>query len=174
MDARWIAYGIVAVAFVGAIGLLALSTGIAAPFFGDGYDPAAADGSYEHTTVTVYDGGTGAELGSVEAAIADTFSKRYIGLSGTDSLPADRGMLFVHDSSAERSYVMRGMAFGIDIVFADADGTITAIHEAPAPGPDEDGNEQAYAGTGRYVLEVNRGWTTDRGVETGDELGFEL
>jgi len=83
-------------------------------------------------------------------------------------------MLFVHDSVGDRTYVMREMSFGIDIVYIDADRTITAIHEAPEPGPGEDGNAQEYPGTGQYVLEVNKGWMADRGVEVGDEVRFEI
>ena len=181
MNLRWLGYGAFAVAAVVLLALLAISTGAIAPFLGDGYnpDPAAEtddttvhDG-YEHTTVTVRDGETGEELGRVEAAIADTFDKRYLGLSATDELPADRGMLFIHDSPGGYTYVMRNMSFGIDIVFIDADGTITTIHEAPKPGPGEDGNDQRYPGEGKYILEVNRGWTADRGVEPGDEISFE-
>lgn len=175
MDARWLAYGAAVLAVVGALGLLAFSTGMVAPFLGDGYDPENTAGEgYEHTAVTVVDGETGAELGTVEAAIADTFPKRYLGLSGTETLPEDRGMLFVHDGPGDRTYVMRDMSFGIDIVYIDADGTITTIHEAPEPDSGEDGNAQEYPGTGQYVLEVNEGWMTDRGVEVGDEVRFEL
>jgi uncharacterized membrane protein (UPF0127 family) len=82
--------------------------------------------------------------------------------------------LFVHADAAERTYVMRGMSFGIDIVYAAPNGTITAVHEAPAPGPGEDGTEKRYSGSGRYVLEVERGWTADHGVAEGDRLEFEL
>lgn len=180
MDSRWLPYGVAAVAFVLAAGALALSTGAIAPLLGDGYDPPADPANeslhdgYEHATVTVHDADSGAELGRVDAAIADTFDKRYLGLSGTDDLPGDRGMLFVHDGVADRTYVMRNMSFGIDIVFADADGTITAIHEAPEPAPGEDGNAQEYSGRGQYVLEVNEGWMAERGVEAGDELRFDL
>ena len=113
-------------------------------------------------------------LGTVTAAVADTHDLRYRGLSDTETLPADRGMLFVFDSTADRSFVMREMGFGIDIVYADGDGTITTIHHAPAPEPDEDGSTQRYPGRGQSVLEVTYGWTTDRGVETGDRLSFEL
>ena len=136
--------------------------------------PPAAHEGYDQTTVTVRDGGTGEELGRVHVAIADNGSLRYTGLSETDELPEDRGMLFTYDSEDTRTYVMRNMSFGIDIVFVAANGTITTIHEAPAPGPDEDGSEQRYPGTGRYVLEVNIGWTAERGIEVGDRLEFDL
>jgi uncharacterized membrane protein (UPF0127 family) len=128
---------------------------------------------YEMTTVTVQTP-QGNRLGSIRAAIADTRSLRYTGLSDTESLPENYGMLFVFDELDSWRFVMRGMDFGIDIVYADDDGEITTIHNAPAPGPDEDGEKQKYPGRGQYVLEVNRGWTTDRGVEEGDLIDFEL
>lgn len=117
---------------------------------------------------------TGATLGSVTAAIADTSSLRYTGLSDTETLPPDRGMLFVYGTVADRTFVMRRMSFGIDIVYADADGTITSIHHAPEPGPDEDGDDQRYPGRGQYVLELAYDWTTDHGVSEGDTLAFSL
>ena len=116
----------------------------------------------------------GEVLGSVTAAIADAPGTRYRGLSDTDALPEDRGMLFVFPDVDERTFVMRGMDFGIDIVYADGEGVITRIHHAPAPGPDENGTDQRYPGRGRYVLEVSYGWTTDRGVGAGDVLEFDL
>ncbi|MFC7140627.1 DUF192 domain-containing protein [Halosimplex aquaticum] len=128
---------------------------------------------YETTDVRVTTP-EGEELGSVSAAIADTQSLRYTGLSDTESLPEDRGMLFVYDEVGDHTYVMREMDFGLDIVYADDEGTITRIHHAPAPGPNEDGEDQTYPGRGQYVLEVNKGWTTERGVEEGDVLQFEL
>ncbi|MES3161620.1 MAG: DUF192 domain-containing protein [Halorubrum sp.] len=115
----------------------------------------------------------GDPLGSVTAAVADTPERRYTGLSETESLPDDRGMVFVYESVDDRVFVMREMAFGIDIVYADADGVVTEIHHAPAPGPDEDGETHQYPGRGQYVLEVRYRWTADHGVEVGDVLRFE-
>jgi len=112
----------------------------------------------------------GEPLGSVTAAVVDTPELRYLGLSDTEGLPADRGMLFVYDAVDDRTFVMREMSFGIDIVYADGDGAITEIHHAPAPAPDENGEEQQYPGRGQYVLEVAYEWTTDRDVGVGDVL----
>ncbi|ELZ29732.1 hypothetical protein C475_02256 [Halosimplex carlsbadense 2-9-1] len=128
---------------------------------------------YETTDVRVTTP-DGERLGSVTAAIADTGQLRYTGLSDTESLPENMGMLFVYEGVDDHTYVMREMDFGLDIVYADDEGVITQIHHAPAPGPNEDGGDQTYPGRGQYVFEVNRGWTTDRGVEVGDVLRFEL
>jgi len=159
-----------------------LSAGCVGPFGGQSTptpaptatETAEIHSSYQQTTVTVFDGETGEELGRVEAAVADNRSLRDTGLSETDSMPDDRGMLFTYDAERELTYVMRNMSFGLDIVFVRADGTIESIHHAPEPGPDEDGENQRYSGEGRYVLEVNRNWTTDRGIEEGDRVEFDL
>ena len=135
--------------------------------------PTPIHPGYETTEVRVTTP-DGDRLGSVTAAVADTPDLRYTGLSDTESLPEDRGMLFVYESVDDRTYVMRRMDFGLDIVYADDEGVITTIHHAPAPGPDEDGEDQRYPGRGQYVLEVNYEWTTERGVETGDVLEFDL
>ena len=128
---------------------------------------------YETTEVAVTDA-DGEELGEVTAAIADAPELQQLGLSDTEALPADRGMLFVYETVEDREFFMREMSFGIDIVFADDEGGITDIHHAPEPGPDEDGREQTYAGRGQYVLEVVYEWTAERDVEEGDRLEFEL
>jgi len=172
MEREWLGYGLAALVGLAVLAYVGLASGALAPYLA-GYDPANP-GDYDHATVTVVDDGTGEELGTVDAAVADTFPKRYVGLSETDALPEDRGMLFVHDGVDERTYVMRNMSFGLDIVFVDADGRITAIYEAPEPRPDENGAAREYTGEARYVLEVNRGWTGARTIEEGDRLDFDL
>ena len=116
----------------------------------------------------------GEVLGAVTAAIPDTAERAETGLSDTDVLPEDRGMLFIFEEVGEQTFAMPDMSFGIDIVFADDEGVITTIHHAPEPEPDEDGIDQQYTGRGQYVLEVGYEWTVDRGVEEGDLLEFEL
>lgn len=130
-----------------------------------------ADWATTEVAVTTPDG---EELAGVTAAIAQESADRMQGLSDATTLPENGGMLFVFDSPADRTFVMREMDFGIDIVFADANREITEIHHAPAPGPDEDGSQQRYGGHGQYVLEVGYEWTVDHGVDVGDLLKFEL
>lgn len=134
--------------------------------------PAPAEDKYERTSVTIYDENE-TQLGHVDARIADTQWKRYTGLSNTTQLPENEGMLFTYDAPGDHTYVMRGMDFGIDIVYIGADGRITKIHHAPEPPEDADGNEYQYPGHGQYVLEVNHNWTTRHGVEVGDRVVIE-
>ena len=133
-------------------------------------NPGLLIAGYETTTVEAVDGETGASLATVDVRIADSTLKRYVGLSSTDELAADEGMLFVHDEPDEYAYVMRNMAFPIDILFVAPDGPVTEIHEAEP----ESRPLTEYRGTGQYVLEVPRGWSDRNGVEPGDKLVFEL
>jgi len=136
--------------------------------------PSGTYADYETTTVTA-ESPSGGALGSVTAAIADTGNKRVLGLSDAESLPESAAMLFVYDSPRDRlTFIMPNMSFGIDIVFIDADREITRIHSAPEPGPNEDGSDQEYDGSGQYVLEVPYEWTDRNGVDVRDTLSFEL
>lgn len=141
----------------------------------DSLDPEWPTGPYAsyETTPVVVRGDDGELRGAVLAAIADNGDKRRLGLSAAESMPADGGMLFTYDSVGERTYVMREMSFGLDIIYANSDGEITEIHTAPEPGPDENGANQTYPGRGQYVFEVNRNWTADNNVSVGDRLVFE-
>ena len=132
-------------------------------------NPALLIAGYETTTVEAVDGETGETLATVEVRVADGFIKRYVGLSATDELDAGEGMLFVHGEAAERAYVMREMAFPLDIVFVAPNGTVTTVHEAAPESPPY----TRYRGTGRYVLEVPRGWSERHGVEPGDRIVAE-
>lgn len=129
-------------------------------------------GEHSEATVTIVSD-DGEQLAVVDAEVADTKNERITGLSEHDSLEEGEGMLFVHDDEDDRTYVMRNMSFGIDIVFVDADGEITEIHEARAPKPGEDGEEMRYSGAGMYVLEVPKGYMATQNATVGDRIEIE-
>ncbi|MFB6132014.1 MAG: DUF192 domain-containing protein [Halanaeroarchaeum sp.] len=128
--------------------------------------PELLNAGTDATTVTIVDE-DGDRLGTVAVTVADTPVERYRGLSDTESLAPDEGMLFVFEEERERTFVMRDMAYPLDIVFVGSDGTITTIHTAPV---EEDANLTAYTGRARWVLEVNAGWTDEHEVEVGDRI----
>jgi len=139
-----------------------------------GTENASGDGDsdgYARTTVVAYDA-NGTRLGTVRVRVAESYGQKYTGLSETDSLARDEGMLFPYDREDERTYVMRGMDFGIDIVYADGRGVVTRVHHAPEPPEDADGNDYRYPGCGQYVLEVPYNWTVRHGVDAGDRLAI--
>jgi len=125
-------------------------------------------GPAEQTTVTFVDGENGSELATVDVNVSDSYDERYTGLSNHDSLGADEGMLFVHPREATHGYVMRDMAFPIDMVFVAENGTVTTIHHAELPPEGED--SPTYEGYGKYVVELPYEYTTDHGIEVGDRV----
>lgn len=149
-------------------GLLVVLAALLAVQFGL-FSPPLDAGDYENATVTLRDD-NGTALSTVSVRIADTARKQRVGLSETDSLAHGEGMLFVHDDVDTRAYVMREMAFPLDIVFADADGTVTAVHHAPRE-PGQSGDQLTrYRGRAKYVLEVPRGYANATGLRGGDTI----
>ncbi|MFC7044627.1 DUF192 domain-containing protein [Halobacteriaceae archaeon GCM10025711] len=124
------------------------------------------DGEYGATVTFLDENGT--TLGTVRTVVADSPDERYTGLSDTECLQDDTGMLFVYDDEGRRTFVMRRMNFSIDMVFVGSDGRVTAIHHAPVPDAGED--LKPYPGQAQWVVEVPREWTTDNGVAVGDRM----
>jgi len=158
---RLVVIAVVAVLVAAGGGLLALDAGL------------LDTGEYERATVSVADA-DGTQLTTVDVRVADSYQKRYTGLSNTSSLGDDEGMLFVHDQSGTYGYVMRDMAFGLDIVFVASNGTVTEIHHAERPpAGTSDAELVTYQGTGQYVLEVPYGYTNETGVSVGDSVEID-
>ena len=102
---------------------------------------------------------------SVAVEVADTASLREQGLSGRSDLPIGEGMLFVFDTDGAWGIWMKDMQFPIDIVWADASGTVitVAANIAPETYP-EVFNPSAPA---RYVLELPAGFAAAHGIVEG-------
>ncbi|ELY77927.1 DUF192 domain-containing protein [Natrinema gari] len=174
MAVEYVLRGLLVVAGLSLVGLLLVQVGlVSAPWGPDEGAVRVFDGGVDEKSTADGDGNRTPKA-VVDVAVADSGAERYTGLSDHDSLEPGNGMLFVHDEEQELAYVMRGMEFDIDIVFIDADREITTIHHARAPGPDEDGEDLRYAGRGKWVLEVPRGYANETGIEVGDEVVIDL
>jgi uncharacterized membrane protein (UPF0127 family) len=128
--------------------------------------------TYEDGTVRVYDA-DGSLVTSVDVEVADTDEEREQGLSGTESLANGSGMLFVHDRQGTYTYIMPDMNYPLDMIFVGADKQVTAIRHAPAPRPNESGADIRRTGTGKWVLEVPRGYANATGISVGDRVEIE-
>ena len=153
------------------LGVVALAVVLAVGLGGPAID-STGDREIDTSEATVtFTDGDGTTLGVVEVAVADTRTEHYRGLSNTSPLDPDTGMLFVFDSEANRSFVMREMNYPIDMVFVGANGTVTAIHHAEVEEDDDPGDDLTrYPGRAKWVVEVPSQWTTEHGVEVGDTM----
>lgn len=104
----------------------------------------------------------------VSVEVARDQQKRYIGLSEKQDLGPDEGMLFVWPTEKEHRLVMRDMSFGVDMVFADASGTVTKVASAR---PDDEEGVTAFS---KYALELPHGWCSKAGVTKEDSVTLNL
>lgn len=102
---------------------------------------------------------------SVEIA-ADADS-RAVGLMNRDSLPRTAGMLFIYEEPVDPVFWMKNVNFSLDMLFADATGTVTHIHHMAKP------YDETHIPGGRdvqFVLEINGGMAEALAIETGAEM----
>ena len=107
--------------------------------------------------------------------IAITQKEKQIGLSGTKTLPQDRGMLFQFEGPGYYRFWMKDMKFPIDIIFIRS-GRIVTIHKnvKPAKTPDEIPPIYNSSEPTDTVLEINAGLSEKYNFKEGDDVKLSL
>ena len=103
--------------------------------------------------------------------LATTPEARSCGLSLRDSLPTNRGMLFVYAEPDILTFWMKNTRMPLSIAFIDTAGRIVSIQKMnPFP------LTTVYASPvpALYALEVNQGWFEENGIAVGDVVEFSL
>jgi hypothetical protein len=98
--------------------------------------------------------------------VVDNDGTRALGLMYRESMPADRGMVFVYDDDAVRSFWMKDTRIPLSIAYVDYAGSI--LHIADMTPLNTNSVPSRYPV--RYAIEVNRGWFAEHGVEVGDKV----
>jgi uncharacterized membrane protein (UPF0127 family) len=98
--------------------------------------------------------------------VADSDSTREFGLMKRDSLPADRGMIFVFPVEEPRSFYMMNTRIPLDIAYLRSDGTIVSMHRMRPYDLTPTRSERPA----RYAVELNAGILATTGVNVGDKL----
>ena len=136
---------------VAAIGLICLSAGIA----GAQCSPQVAEirgaGSVARFTVEV----------------ADDAQERATGLMNRDAMPSSAGMLFVYTTPQAARFWMRNTLIALDMIFIDAAGVVTKVHENAVPL--DETSIDGGAGV-KLVLEINGGLARRLGIKPGSVL----
>ena len=105
--------------------------------------------------------------------VADEDAERMRGLMFRDSMPADRGMLFVHDREEPQAYWMKNTKIPLDILYFDSSRKLVSAQKRVPPCSAGD-RCPPYPSEGNvlYVLELNAGAADTLGIAKGDELTF--
>jgi uncharacterized membrane protein (UPF0127 family) len=107
-----------------------------------------------------------AGIHNIDAELARTPEQRQIGLMHRPSMAANDGMLFVFEGLAERCFWMKNTLIPLQTAFVADDGSIVNIVDM-AP---QTLNSHCSQKPVRYVLEMNAGWFSKRGLKPGSRL----
>ena len=123
-----------------------------------------------NTLVMLPDGST------VRVELAKTPAEQAYGLMGRTSLPEGRGMLFVNDQMAPRSFWMYHCKIGLDIVWMDAQHRIVEMSPDTPPCRGKSSTCPSYGGKApsEYVLEVPVGTIRKHHLAMGERVEFQL
>jgi uncharacterized membrane protein (UPF0127 family) len=104
---------------------------------------------------------------TITAEVAKTDEERQRGLMFRTSLGDDRGMIFVFERERQLAFWMKNTCIPLDMIFVASDGVIVGIEENV---PTLNENTYAPGCPASYVIEVNAGWTRERGVRAGQRV----
>lgn len=106
----------------------------------------------------------------VDVAVALTIAEQVTGLSFSDVLPPDTGMLFLFGTPRQQKFWMFGVAYPLDMIFIGADGRVLYIeHNAPPDDRLERGPNTPVLG----MLEVAGGWAVANNIDVGTMCSIE-
>jgi hypothetical protein len=107
-----------------------------------------------------------AGMHNIVAEVARSPQQQMVGMMMRTEMAAHEGMLFVNDDDAPRCFWMRNTLLPLSAAFIASDGTIVNIADM-APQSDD---SHCSAKPVRFVLEMNQGWFTKRGIKPGFKL----
>lgn len=98
--------------------------------------------------------------------VANTPSSRETGLMRRDSMPADRGMIFVFAAEDRLGFYMKNTRIPLDIIYVNAAGRVVSIKQMKP----YDWTSVYSDAPAKWAIELNQGAAQDAGVKVGDVL----
>ena len=121
-------------------------------------------------------GGHWVEVGGqrYEVEIADSDASRAQGLMFRDSMPANHGMLFIHDYEEPQAYWMKNTRIPLDILYFDTGRKLVSQQRDVPPCSAGDACPIYPSNApARYVLELNAGQAAKLKLQDGSEIRFD-
>ncbi len=102
----------------------------------------------------------------IDAQVASTNDQRMTGLMFRKEMPQHEGMLFVFEYPSQQCFWMKNTLLPLSVAFVSDDGTIANIDEMKPQTLDSHCSVKPV----RYVLEMNQGWFSKKGIKAGAKL----
>ena len=96
--------------------------------------------------------------------VADSPGEQALGLMNRESLPTDRGMIFVFGEPKQAFFWMKNTSIPLDVAFLDSEGVILEILPLV---PFEETRVASKSDKVAYAIETNRDWFASRGLKPG-------
>jgi uncharacterized membrane protein (UPF0127 family) len=102
----------------------------------------------------------------IDAQVATTSEQHATGLMFRTEMPQQEGMLFVFERPTQQCFWMKNTLIPLAVAFVADDGTIVNLDEMKAQTLNAHCSEKPV----RYVLEMNTGWFSKKGLKAGNKL----
>jgi hypothetical protein len=102
----------------------------------------------------------------IDTQVAASPEQRSTGLMFRQQMPQSEGMLFIFDHPSEQCFWMKNTFLPLTAAFVADDGTIVNLADMKP----QTTESHCSAKPVRYVLEMNQGWFTKKGIKAGFKL----
>ena len=102
----------------------------------------------------------------VQAELARTPQEHGIGLMFRKTMAANEGMLFAFDEPRQQCFWMKNTLLPLSVAFVADDGSVVNIEDMKPQTLDSHCSTKPV----RFVLEMNQGWFTKRGIKAGSKI----
>jgi uncharacterized protein len=103
----------------------------------------------------------------INAQVAATPDQRQTGLMHRREMPQMEGMLFVFEHATQQCFWMKNTLIPLTAAFVADDGSIVNLADMNPQTTDSHCSKKPV----RYVLEMNQGWFSKKGLKSGSKLG---
>lgn len=102
----------------------------------------------------------------IDAQVALTPEQRQIGLMQRKDMPQHEGMIFIFEQASQQCFWMKNTLLPLTAAFVADDGTIVNMADMKPQTTDPHCSSKPV----RYVLEMNKGWFSKKGIKPGSKL----
>jgi uncharacterized membrane protein (UPF0127 family) len=107
-----------------------------------------------------------AGIHQMDIQVALTPEQHQIGLMYRSEMPQNEGMLFVFQAPSKQCFWMKNTILPLTAAFVADDGSIVNLEDMKAQTTDSHCSLKPV----RYVLEMNQGWFSKKGLKAGSKL----
>jgi uncharacterized membrane protein (UPF0127 family) len=107
-----------------------------------------------------------AGMHQIDAQVALNPEQRQVGLMFRKNMPQHEGMIFVFEQPTKQCFWMKNTLLPLTAAFVADDGTIVNLADMKP----ETLNAHCSDKPVRYVLEMNQGWFSKKGIKAGTKL----